>query len=180
LRHVNWSARGAVIVLPAVAAFVVLIDQLSKYLVTAWLDEGRSWDIVSWLAPVFRITHVTNTGVAFGMFPGAGRVFAVVHAVVAMAILIYGWRLPDDQWLMRVVLGLPLGGAIGNLIDRVRQGFVIDFIDFNFWPMRDWPVCNLADSAIVAGVGLLALLMLWEERCAGDEQRAIKDSPGGN
>lgn len=114
------------------------------------------------------------------MFPGVGRIFAIVHAVVAVVILIYGWQLPDEQWLMRVVLGLPLGGAIGNLIDRLRQGFVVDFIDFNFWPMRDWPVCNLADGAIVAGVGLLALLMLWEERRARDERPVVEGSPGGS
>jgi signal peptidase II len=164
----------------AVAALVVFVDQLSKYLVMAWLEEGQSRAIVPWLAPVFHITPVTNTGVAFGMFPGAGRVFAIVPAIVAMAILIYGWQLPDEQWLMRMVLGFPLGGATGNLVDRLRQGFVIDFIDLSFWPMRDWPICNLADGAIVAGVGMLALLILWEERHVRDERQMVKGSSGGN
>lgn len=155
------------------AALIVLVDQLSKHLVMAWLEEGQSRVIVSWLAPIFRITHVTNTGVAFGLLPGAGRWFAVVPAVVVVAILLYGWYLPDEQRLMRVVLAFPLGGAIGNLVDRLRQGFVVDFIDLSFWPLRKWPVFNLADSSIVAGVVLLALLMLWEERREQDRRRMV-------
>lgn len=157
------SKRDA-LVLPVVAAFIVLVDQLSKYLVMAWLEVGQSCDIVPWLAPIFRITHVTNTGVAFGLFPGAGAFFAAISAVVVVAILVYCWRLPSEQWWMRVMLAFPLGGAIGNLVDRLRQGFVVDFIDLNFWPLHEWPIFNLADSSIVAGVVLLALLMLWEER----------------
>lgn len=153
----------------------MLIDQLSKYLVTMWLEEGQSWDIVPWLAPIFHFTHVTNTGVAFGLFPGVGGLFTIIPAVVVVAILIYGWHLPDEQWLMRIVLALPLGGAIGNLVDRLHRGSVVDFIDLNFWPLHDWPIFNLADSSIVAGVTLLALLMMWEERRARDGQRVVED-----
>jgi len=141
----------------------------------ARLEEGQSWVVVPWLAPIFRITHVTNTGVAFGLFPGASVFFTVVSTVVVVTILAYGWNLPGDNGLMRVVLALPLGGAIGNLTDRLRQGFVVDFIDLNFWPLHDWPIFNLADSSIVAGVVLLALLMLWEERREQDGRRMLED-----
>lgn len=164
--------RRDTLVLPATAALVVLVDQLSKYLVLAWLGEGQSWEIAPWLAPVFRFTHVTNTGAAFGLFREWGDFFVIVAAIVIVVIIFYYRHLPDGQRLMRVALGLQLGGAVGNLVDRLRQGFVVDFIDLNFWPLHEWPVFNLADSSIVAGVVLLALLMIWEER---RERRAIED-----
>ena len=151
--------------MPATAALVVLVDQASKYLVITWLGEGQSWDIAPWLAPFFRITHVTNTGAAFGLFPQLGGFIVVIAAILAVAIIIYQRHLPDGQWLVRVALGLQLGGAVGNnLVDRLRRGSVVDFIDLNFWPMREWPVFNVADISIVTGVSLLALWMLWEER----------------
>jgi signal peptidase II len=154
---------------------VVLVDQLSKHLVTAWLGEGQSWDIAPWLASVFRITHVTNTGVAFGLFRGWGGFFIVVTVVVIVVIIVYYRHLPDGQWPMRAALGLQLGGAVGNLVDRLRQGFVVDFIDLNFWPLHEWPVFNVADSSIVAGVALLAVLMIWEERREHKRQQAAQD-----
>lgn len=153
----------------------MLFDQITKHLVTAWLEVGQSWGVVPGLASIFRITHVTNTGVAFGLFPGAGTLFAIVHAVAALAILVYGWSLPPNHALMRMALALPLGGAIGNLADRLRYGSVVDFIDLSFWPLRQWPIFNLADASIVTGVGLLLLLMLWEERREREEQRVVED-----
>jgi signal peptidase II len=166
--------RQDTLILPAMAALVLLADQASKYLVKTRLGEGQSWDIVPWLAPIFRITHVTNTGAAFGLFPQWGDVLVVIAAVVIIAIMFYHRHISDEQWLMRIALGLQLGGAVGNLVDRLRQGFVVDFIDLNFWPLREWPVSNLADISIVTGVTLLALLILWEEKHERDRQRAIE------
>ena len=141
-----------------------------------WLEEGQSWDIAPWLAPFFRITYVTNTGAAFGLFPEWGDFFLVVAAIVIVVIIFYYWHLQDGQWLVRIALGLQLGGAIGNnLVDRLRQGFVVDFIDLNFWPLRDWPIFNLADTSVVVGVAVLALVMLWEERRKQDRQRVAED-----
>lgn len=160
------------------AALIVLIDQFSKYLVMASLEVGQSWDVAPWLVPIFSITHVTNTGVAFGLFPGVGASFAIVPVIVSVMILVYSWSLPAEQWLTRVVLALPLGGAVGNLVDRLRQGFVVDFIDLNFWPLHEWPIFNLADSSIVAGVVLLSLLMLWEERREQREQSEQRMAEG--
>jgi len=165
-----------ILILPVTAGLVVFLDQLSKHFVVARLAQGQSWDVAPWLAPVFSITHVTNTGAAFGLFRGGGDFFVIIAAIVIVAILVYYRQLPDGQWLMRVALGLQLGGAIGNnLVDRLRQGFVIDFIDLNFWPLHEWPVFNLADSSIVAGVALLALLMLEEERRERRRRRAAQD-----
>jgi signal peptidase II len=158
-----------------VAFFVVLVDQVSKHIVMTGLDLGQSRDLVPWLAPIFRLTYVANTGVAFGLLPGLSRLFAAVPAIAAVAIVIYGWSLPSDQILMRIVLGLPLGGAIGNLLDRLRQGFVVDFIDLRFWPLRGWPIFNLADSSIVAGVVLLGVLMMWDWQLEQVELQALED-----
>ena len=153
------------LILLAIAALVVLVDQVSKHFVMTRLEEGQSWDIVSWLTPFMRITHVTNTGAAFGLFPKFGDFFIGVAIIVIVAIIIYQRYLPNGQWLVRAALGLQLGGAFGNLIDRLRwNGAVVDFMDLNFWPLRQWPVFNVADASIVTGVSLLAILMMWEER----------------
>lgn len=152
------------LILPVVALLVVAADQVSKVMVVRQLEVGQSMDLTSWLAPVFRITYVTNTGVAFGLLPGMGGLFVVIAIVVVVLLLIYHRQLPAGQLLVRAALGLQLGGALGNnLIDRVVRGSVVDFIDLNFWPLRRWPVFNLADTSIVTGAVLLGLTILWEE-----------------
>lgn len=149
----------------AIAALVFGVDQVTKYLVSTRLAIGQSWDIAPWLAPVFSITHVTNTGVAFGMFQGLGKVFIFTSLIASIAIILYSRQLPSGQWIMRVALGLALGGSVGNLVDRVRfGGTVTDFIDANFWPFHDFPVFNIADSSVLTGVCILLGLLLWEER----------------
>jgi signal peptidase II len=169
------SHRQDALILPAVAALVVLADQFTKHLVMTWLAEGQSRDVVPWLTPIFRVTHVTNTGAVFGLFRGWGDFFMIIAVVVIVAIIVYYYQIPDGQRLVRLALGLQLGGAIGNLVDRLRQGSVVDFIDLNFWPLREWPVFNLADSSLVAGTTLLAVLMIWEERRALKRQQAVQD-----
>jgi len=167
--------RQDALILPATVVLILFLDQVSKSLVTAWLGESQSRVIAPWLAPIFRITYVTNTGGAFGLFPGLGDFFMVVAVIVIVTVMIYYRFLPDGQALTRIALGLQLCGAIGNLVDRLRQGFVVDFIDFNYWPMRNWPVSNVADISIVTGVSLLALLMVWEEYCERKGQQAAAD-----
>ncbi len=161
------------LLLPATTAVILFVDQVSKHLVTTWLKEGQCWDVAPWLTPILRLTHVTNTGAAFGLFPRWGNLFVVVAALVILMIVVYYWNLSDGQWLVRIALGLQLGGALGNLIDRLRWGFVVDFIDLNFWPLHNWPVFNLADASIVAGVVLLGLLMMWEEQRGRGEHRIV-------
>jgi signal peptidase II len=96
------------------------------------------------------LTYTTNTGAAFGVLADRGILFLIIGAVVLGVVIAY-WRfLPGQRPLLRISLGLQLGGAIGNLLDRVRIGHVVDFIQ-----LKDWPVFNLADSAIVCGVALL-------------------------
>ena len=146
------------------ALLVLIADQVTKGLIVARMTLGQTMDLTSWLAPIFRLTYITNTGVAFGLFPGLGDFFIVVHIVVVVALMVYNHWLPSGKWLMRVALGLQLGGALGNVTDRIFRGAVVDFIDLNFWPLKSWPVGNVADVSIVAGVVVLAIIILFEER----------------
>lgn len=150
--------------IPLVAGLSVLADQVTKYLVTSNLRQGQSLILTSRLGSIFQITYVTNSGAAFGLFPNWSQVFIIVAVVVIVALVWYYVQLADGRWAVQLALGLQLGGAIGNLIDRLRlAGHVIDFIDLNFWPLRRWPIFNIADASIVTGVTMLTLLMLWEE-----------------
>lgn len=152
------------LILPTMALLMLAADQVSKGWVVARLEMGQSVDLASWLAPVFHLTYVTNTGVVFGLLPGMGDLFIIVAAVVVGVLLLYHRHIPPGQVPIRIALGLQLGGALGNLTDRLVRGSVVDFIDLNFWPLERWPVFNLADASIVTGVGLLVLAMLGEQR----------------
>lgn len=153
------STLGQRLILLLVAAAVILGDQMSKWLIEHRLPLNASLAPFPDYAHLFRFTHVSNTGAAFGFFPSGSSLFTVIAAIVAVVILFYNFQLPAGHRILRVALGLQLGGALGNLIDRLRIGHVTDFLDFG-----PWPVFNLADTAIVAGVVLLGLLMLIEER----------------
>ena len=143
---------GHAIVLLTVAVLTLALDQLSKRWIVSNLLPNQS---LFEDAPV-RITYVTNTGTAFGLFQGSSYVFVLIALAVIVLILLYFHVLASDSVLFRIALGLQLGGAVGNLVDRVRYGHVVDFIDLRFWP-----VFNIADSAIVVGVILLGYLMLF-------------------
>ncbi len=158
----KWAFLG-------VAAMVLLVDQASKYIVLSNLSLGEMWNPIPFLRPFFTITHVTNTGAAFGLFRDQGTLFSIVAFVVVAGILVFYRYLPADQFWLRVSLGLQLGGAVGNLLDRVRLGRVVDFVDFKIWP-----VFNLADTAIVVGVGILAVYLLFSKEEAGE----TLESPG--
>ncbi len=134
------------------ALLIVTADQLSKTWIRTNLAVGQSIPKVGFL----RLTHVTNTGSAFGLFQGQTFPLTIVSLVSVTVLLLYALlfyrRFPFlDNWLAWVGLSLILGGTVGNLIDRLRLGYVTDFIDFGFWP-----AFNLADSAVVVGVIIFA------------------------
>lgn len=158
-------------VLVIVAAIVWVIDQATKALVVRNLELGEVWAPFPSLAQFFTFTHTTNTGAAFGLFPDAGWFFVVVAIIVVSGILIFYRHLPTDRWLVRVSLGLQLGGALGNLTDRLTRGAVVDFFDF-----KVWPVFNIADSSIVVGVAILAYYLIREDmepRPGGQASRPV-------
>jgi signal peptidase II len=146
-------------ILLVVAAIIILLDQGSKSVVESTLALYTYYAPIPALENIFRISHVTNTGVAFGLFPDGNLLFTLVALIVSVVIIIYNFRLAPGHRLLRLALGLQLGGAIGNLIDRLQQGYVTDFMDFG-----PWPVWNIADLAVVSGTVLLVWIMYQEER----------------
>ncbi len=139
------------------AATILIVDQLSKWWVVQTLPAYTPVDYASWLRSILSLTYVKNTGVAFGLFPQLGVVFTVLSALVVVGILFFQRTIPSEESWLHAALGLVIGGALGNLLDRVTRGYVVDFFDVNFWPLHNWPVFNVADSAIVVGVTILLI-----------------------
>jgi len=144
-----------------VLAAVVGLDQLAKWLVARALDLHEYVPIVDGL---LSLSHVRNRGAAFGLLsnaelPHQSVLLAVMSLAALAAIAFYFIRLPASAWLPRFALALVLGGALGNLVDRVRLGYVVDFIHL-YWKQHQWPDFNVADSAITIGVTLLVLDIL--------------------
>ena len=128
-------------VLLAVALIAIVIDQITKRLIEANIGLYDNAIITPWLSPYLTFTHAQKTGAAFSLLQQGGAFFFVVGIIVASLILYYAPRLPVGDWVSRVALGLQLGGLTGNLIDRVRQGHVTDFIHFQIPEISfDWPV----------------------------------------
>ena len=147
-----------------IALPVIIIDQLIKFLVTSALPLGGAWSPLPGPNPFIQIIHTYNTGVAFGLFQDLSVVFTILPLIVSGVIIVYATRLRADQKFMAVSLGFMLGGALGNLIDRLRIGHVIDFFDIGLGTLRN--ASNVADWCIVLGVILLAIAMWREERQA--------------
>jgi signal peptidase II len=181
------SRRSRHLLVLGAALIVLAADQISKYWVRHNFTPGVPWNPAPWLRPILSFTYVTNTGAAFGLFQELGWIYPFIailsaSAIIA-AILFFYRRLPPNQGLVLLSLGMQLGGAAGNLLDRLLAALqspttspgllglrerlsnarVIDFIDLNFWPLQEWPVFNLADSSVVVGVCILALYLLFEK-----------------
>ena len=136
----------------SISGTIILLDQLTKYLVRTNLDYGEMWSPWVWLEPYARIWHWQNTWAAFGIFQGFNLVFSILAIVVSIAIIYFFPRIPEDDWTLRLALALELGGAVGNLIDRLRFGSVLDFVS-----VGSFAVFNVADACISLGV----VVMLW-------------------
>ena len=152
---------------------VIALDQYTKHLVRQYRPLHTSWNPIAWLEPIVTLTHTRNTGVAFGLFPDKGFLFIIVALVVIVAIVVYYRQLASASWVLRVAIGLQLGGATGNLIDRLARGYVTDFID-----VRVWPIFNIADSSVVVGAIVLAYYALFMDRPpSSEESRADEPEP---
>lgn len=161
-------------------AFVVSlsVDLFSKYLVETHLHFGDKREVIEGF---FYLTHVRNPGAAFGLFatsPAAFRLtFFIGISIVAIGIIVSFFRklAPGDR-LSALALGSILGGAIGNLVDRIRYGEVVDFLHFRLWKGYSWPDFNFADSFIVVGVALLVLELLATEG-SGEADSESREEP---
>jgi signal peptidase II len=142
-----------------VAGIIVLLDQITKEWVRLNLQLGEVYRPELWTSSYFRLVHWKNTGAAFGMFQNMNIVFVILSMVVSAVIVYYYPQIPRQDWLVRLAMAMLLGGAIGNLIDRFRQGYVTDFIS-----VGKFPVLNIADASISVGVAILFLGMWLQER----------------
>lgn len=162
--------KNAFFDLGIIVGIVVLLDQLTKYLVRTNLAVRETW--IPWESLSFvRIVHWMNTGISFGMFQGRGWIFTVVGIVVVLVIIFYYARMTDKPRVIRYSLAFMLGGAIGNLIDRITLGYVVDFI----W-IGSYPVFNVADSCIVCGA-IVLIIFLWFEK---PDQPEVPEKAGSN
>ena len=150
---------------------VLAIDQITKQVVKSSMHLGESWPAEG----PFRLTYGTNSGSAFGLFPNQ-TVVLIVASLFAIGFLVYFYRMHlVPRPLLRLAIGLQLGGALGNLVDRLRFGTVVDFLD-----VGPWPIFNLADSSIVVGMVVLVGVVLWPGDDSSSEAAAGSDGPAEN
>lgn len=155
-----------------IAGVVICLDQASKYLVRQNLAPGEVFQPGLWLSQYARLIHVHNSGALIGMFPSLGDLFLILAGLISAAIIYYYPRVPRQERLIRFSLALLLGGAVGNLIDRLYQGYVTDFIS-----VLNIPVLNIADLSVTVGVILLCA-GLWRQEKRKERQPG-STSPGG-
>jgi signal peptidase II len=150
-----------------VALGVFGFDQLTKMLVRNNLALGESWPDPDWLV---KITHVTNSGAAFGILQGQGA-FLTITAFVAIGAIVFYYAFPPlEHGLLRLALGLQLGGALGNLLDRLRFGAVTDMFHF-----PHYPAFNIADSSIVVGLVAIGAFLIFNPGPKGPQPEAAAD-----
>jgi signal peptidase II len=147
----------------AIAGIIIVLDQWTKNLVRATIPDFTYTIPIPQLGEYFVFEHVHNYGAAFGILQNFGNFFILVAAVVAIAIFIYVLYLPPQQTFVRVLLGLQLGGALGNVIDRIQQGYVTDFVKMGIPGVYYWPNWNIADASIVCGTIGLGVYILLED-----------------
>ena len=137
-----------------VGAVLVIIDQIIKYFVSAYLQPVGS---VSVIDNIFSLTYVENKGVAFGMFSDMRWIFVALTSILLVIIIFYMFKKRPKGKFFYVCAALIIGGGIGNLIDRIFYGYVIDYLSLSFFP----PVCNFADYCITAGTIMLVIDLLF-------------------
>ncbi len=139
-----------------------MADQLSKLFIKTNFQLGQSWPHEGFL----RLTYATNTGTAFGLLRNQ-TMFLILASIIAVGFLVYFYRTHAVvRPVLRLSIGLQLGGAFGNLIDRLTEGAVVDFIDVGWWP-----IFNIADSSIVVGMTILIVTLLFFDRTPEDEEK---------
>ncbi|MEK6554281.1 MAG: signal peptidase II [Bdellovibrionota bacterium] len=156
-------------ILIVVSLFLIAIDQIAKIYVHANFELGETITVIP---GYFNFTYVRNIGAAFGIFTDSNETFRHIFflsipAIAVGIIVFFIYGLPETERAQILALSAIAGGAVGNYIDRIQHGFVIDFLDFHIQNIYSWPVFNIADSAIVIGVAVLTVLMIvefWNER----------------
>jgi signal peptidase II len=154
--RIGRAARPHWLTFIGLAASIVAADQLTKAWLVSFLAPGQSVDVIGDLV---RLVHSQNSGGLFGLLNGQAVPFGLVSLVVVGLIVLYHARTPPNLYVS-ITLGLLLGGALGNLIDRLRIGYVVDFVDAGIGSLR-WYTFNVADTAISFAIVLLLAASLW-------------------
>lgn len=142
-----------VILAASLGLIVFVLDQTAKRVVETYVGLGES---VPAVPGILRLTHIKNSGGAFGIL-GGSQIILLAGSVLAVAVVLWMLLASPPSRFTALGCGLVLGGAAGNLLDRITAGEVTDYADLQFWPLREWPIFNVADMAIVLGVVLLLL-----------------------
>jgi len=150
------------ILLAVASTITLIIDQLTKLWVVNNMQLYETIQPIPALAPLFQITRSTNTGAAFGILPMAGNAFLILAIVIVVVMLWYFRDTPAQARLVPIAVGMVIGGAIGNVIDRLQYGHVVDFVHYQI-PDVISNVSNLADHGIVIGVLLIIGENLWRD-----------------
>jgi signal peptidase II len=150
--------------IPLVALAVFVADQVSKYIVAANFALNEPWYPFSFLKPFFAIMYIRNTGAAFGILQNQNLFFSIVAVIVIVVIIYYVRTTPEIDLLIALSLGLELGAACGNLVDRIRFGYVVDFLYVKYFA-----VSNIADVCVTSGVLLLAYYLIFRMPAATAE-----------
>jgi signal peptidase II len=157
----QWFRKAWVVLL--VAAIIVALDQWTKAWVRANIPDYTSMVPIPGLEAFLTFEHVHNYGAAFGILQGLGGPLIIIAILVSIGMLFYIRYIPATAWLVLVLLGLQLGGAVGNVIDRINQGYVTDFVKLGIPGFYYIPNFNVADNAIVFGVLGLAIYIMWSD-----------------
>lgn len=147
------SRRSGVLAATTLGLLVFLVDQALKWAVETYINLGES---VSIIPGVLHLTHIKNSGGAFGILGGSPFIL-LAGSVLAVVVVLWMLLASPTSQFTALGCGFVLGGAAGNLLDRLTAGEVTDYADLQFWPLEEWPIFNVADTAIVAGVALLLL-----------------------
>ena len=139
-----------------IIVLIVLLDQGSKLFIQSTMDLNNSIAVID---GIFSITYIHNTGAAFSVLEGKTFFLILVQILVILAIFVYMiWKGSSLHWTFKTSMALIVGGGLGNLIDRVNNGYVVDFLHFHFWP-----IFNIADISVCCGCGLLILYVFFIE-----------------
>jgi signal peptidase II len=179
----NDGERKRTVLIYGVILFIIVLDQITKFVVKQSMNLYESIGVIG---DFFRLTYIENPGMAFGIQFENKILFTILSIAAAVIVLIYLLRMTKEKFIFRMALALILGGAIGNLIDRLINGRVVDFFDFEFfdislpafkflflnfpgYDMTRWPVFNIADSAVTCGMLLLTYIIFTQKAVTKQE-----------
>ena len=152
-----------------IGAVIAIVDQIIKYFISTYLEPIGTVNVIDNL---FKLTYVENRGVAFGMFMDMRWIFVALTSVMLALIIIYMFKKRPIGKFFYITSGLIIGGGIGNLIDRIFYGYVIDYLSLSFFP----PVCNFADYCITAGTVMLIIYLLFFSDMTKDKKRTVSSN----